>query len=112
MKSRDLQKRGGKSYLVGYLGLETKESCFCICREGGVVVVKKLLPSQREKKREAIALMTTFLANPGGDEASQEKWAGSFPLCAPGQNDCAPRTTVTSDHLFSSPRKPLALHTR
>lgn len=34
MKSRDLQKRGGKSYLGGNLGLETQESCLCICREG------------------------------------------------------------------------------
>lgn len=89
MKSRGLQKRGGKSYLGGNLGLETQELWLCICRKGEEGSPGLLL-FQREKKRETIALMTTFLTNPGGDELSQKSWAGSFPLCPPGQDNCSP----------------------
>lgn len=64
-------------------------SCVYAFAEKGRGAVKRLLLSQ--EKGEAIALRTVLLTHPRGDEMNLRRWAGSFPLCAPGHNDRAPK---------------------
>lgn len=75
MKSRDLQKRGGKELSWWESGLGDQVVVCMHLRGGGGAGggTKKLLLYQREKKRQVITLMTTFLTNPGDDQPSPKR---------------------------------------